>query len=222
MWLVILIREVLAAMAAMAAMLRREQFNVKPVLAALLRSRHFYDDANVASLIKSPVQLVLQAIRSLRVPAREMDVLLRGMDSMGQNLLYPPSVKGWNGGRAWINTSTVYVRQNLLIYMLTGRRHRGYRWERDGSTFDATHLIKHLRTLDGTYPVRSAVLYLLRFCLGREHPPPRPLPGQAALLEHGVGALGGFEGGILAVVLHQDGGGAVDVEVGGHEATIAV
>ena len=32
------------------------------------------------------------------------------MRSMGQDLLAPPSVKGWDGGEAWINTSTLMAR----------------------------------------------------------------------------------------------------------------
>ncbi len=39
-----------------------------------------------------------------------------------------------------------------------------------------------------------------------------PLSVQAALIEHGVGLLGGLQGGVFAVLADQDRGGAVDVE----------
>ena len=32
---------------------------------------------------------------------------------MGQDLLDPPSVKGWDGGPAWINTATLLARINF-------------------------------------------------------------------------------------------------------------
>jgi hypothetical protein len=59
---------------------------------------------------------------------------------MGQNLFEPPNVKGWDGGRAWINTSTLFVRQNVAIYLITGRRPDIYDWENDGARFDADPL----------------------------------------------------------------------------------
>jgi hypothetical protein len=33
---------------------------------------------------------------------------------MGQNLFSPPNVKGWPGGEAWINTSTLLARKQFL------------------------------------------------------------------------------------------------------------
>ena len=33
---------------------------------------------------------------------------------MGQNLFSPPNVKGWPGGEAWINASTLLARKQFL------------------------------------------------------------------------------------------------------------
>ena len=32
---------------------------------------------------------------------------------LGQELFNPPNVKGWDGGKAWISTSTLLARYNL-------------------------------------------------------------------------------------------------------------
>ena len=32
---------------------------------------------------------------------------------MGQSLFAPPNVKGWPGGKAWLNTATILARNNL-------------------------------------------------------------------------------------------------------------
>ncbi|MFM8817693.1 MAG: DUF1800 family protein, partial [Phycisphaerales bacterium] len=40
-------------------------------------------------------------------------------------LFQPPSVQGWPGGRAWINTATMVTRQNTAVYLITGRNTRG-------------------------------------------------------------------------------------------------
>lgn len=128
------------AVEAMAAELRDGQYEVAPVLAKLFRSAHFHDPANRAALIKSPVQLVVQTVRQLGTPVRQLSSLVAACDLMGQNLFEPPNVKGWDGGRAWINTSTLFVRQNVAIYLLTGKRPDIYDWENDGARFDADAL----------------------------------------------------------------------------------
>ncbi len=152
----------------LAKLFRDTNYSIKAVLKTMFTSAHFYEQENVASMIKSPIQLIIEAIRSLRTPTRNLAALVGAGDLMGQNIFYPPSVKGWPGGRTWINTSTLFVRQNLLVYLLTGRRPDAYPWEKDGSNYDAMHLIEHLRDETGAIDVEQAVVYLLRFTLGRE------------------------------------------------------
>jgi len=38
--------------------------------------------------------------------------------SLGQQLFYPPNVKGWDGGKTWINPATVFDRANAARYIL--------------------------------------------------------------------------------------------------------
>ncbi len=152
---------------ALARLLRDSRYNLKPVLRTMFKSQHFYDESNIASLIKSPVQLIVQAIRSLRTPARNLSALLEAASQMGQNLFYPPSVKGWDGGRSWINTSTLFVRQNIVIYLLTGRQPNSQPWQADGSMYDASHLIEDQRSPNGSIDIEAAARYLLHFNLGR-------------------------------------------------------
>jgi hypothetical protein len=38
---------------------------------------------------------------------------------MGESLLVPPSVAGWEGGPAWINTTTTVERTNLVLGLLS-------------------------------------------------------------------------------------------------------
>jgi uncharacterized protein (DUF1800 family) len=164
---------------------RDSDYDVRVVLRVLFMSDHFYDGANTAALIKSPIQLMVQAIRSLRTPARSLDTLLAASDLMGQSICYPPSVKGWDGGRSWINTSTLFVRQNIMIYLLTGRRPEGYEWDADGAPYDATHLIDHLPAGLGASSEEVAT-YLLRFGFGAE-----PLPERVATVKAFIDSCGG-------------------------------
>jgi len=35
------------------------------------------------------------------------------MTRMGQRLFFPPNVKGWDGGAAWLNSGTLLTRENF-------------------------------------------------------------------------------------------------------------
>ena len=40
---------------------------------------------------------------------------MTALEGLGQRLFYPPSVAGWDGGRAWLNGQTFLLRQNLSL-----------------------------------------------------------------------------------------------------------
>ena len=119
------------------------------------------------AIIKSPVQLIVQATRTLNPPQRKKMIrtLAIASDVMGQRLFAPPSVKGWDGGRTWINTSTMFIRQNTLLYLLTGQRPDAEAWEADGKTFDAISLVK-----EHTQSPKIAIKYLMSSLLNTETP----------------------------------------------------
>ena len=85
---------------------------------------------------------------------------------MGQELFHPPSVKGWEGGRKWINTSTLFVRENLLLYLMTGRDPGAKSWESGSGGWSAEPIIAHLRDLAGRDEPADIVTYLSRLTLG--------------------------------------------------------
>ena len=41
--------------------------------------------------------------------------LAQSLEELGQNMFSPPSVKGWDGGRTWLNGQTLLFRQNLAL-----------------------------------------------------------------------------------------------------------
>jgi len=158
----------------MAATMRRENYAVRPVLRELFLSEHFYDPAIGGAKIKSPVELVVGAVRSAMAPARSLGVLVDALDLMGQDLFHPPNVAGWAGGRAWINTSTLFARQNSLTYLLTGETPgRGARGRRGrGSLYEPGALTTELGA-PASDPVLLGVA-LLDHLLGEAGPEMRP------------------------------------------------
>lgn len=130
-----------AVLRQMASGLAQGNYELRPVLRRLFLSAHFYEPRFMNDQIKSPAQLVVGACRSLNTPTRDLSILNDAMDLMGQRLFHPPSVKGWEGGRAWMNTSTFYVRQNIMAFLIAGKRPQGYDATADTQKFDAMALL---------------------------------------------------------------------------------
>jgi hypothetical protein len=74
-------------------------------------------DWSVGKKVRSPIDFMVESIRSLQVTTN-LDRLAKGLDGIGQALFNPPNVKGWDGGRAWINSSTLIGRSNLIVDLL--------------------------------------------------------------------------------------------------------
>ena len=91
---------------------------LRPLLRLLFNSRAFYSSYAVGTQIKSPIQLVIGTQRMLGVESaenRDFRRLRGNLKAMGQIPLMPPNVKGWPGGRRWINTSTLFARYNTAV-----------------------------------------------------------------------------------------------------------
>jgi uncharacterized protein (DUF1800 family) len=97
---------------AVAALIRKNDFNLQPVMSVLMRSNVFFSDRAYRALVKSPVQFVVGSYQLFGI--RESDVAALGaLRRMGQILFYPPNVKGWDGGAAWLNSQTLLTRENF-------------------------------------------------------------------------------------------------------------
>jgi uncharacterized protein (DUF1800 family) len=108
---------------------RQSDYDLAALVRTLLSSRHFYSAHAFRQRVKSPVEYVLGAVRTVyRVYGEgEADyrplppqALVRRLEAMGQQLFAPPSVKGWPGGRAWLNTATLLERDNFAAALALG------------------------------------------------------------------------------------------------------
>lgn len=149
--------------------MQQARYELKPVMRKLLLSRHFYDPSVMGNKIKSPVELVVGAVRSLNTPVRNMTVIASAIDTMGQSLFMPPSVKGWDGGRAWINTSTLFTRQNTLVYMISGHTARTNDRFVDRTPYDPRALVPCMNDprIEGEPPAELVANQLMDLVLGR-------------------------------------------------------
>lgn len=159
-------REQQEALGGLASTLRSSNYQIRPMLRRLFLSEHFYQSRFMNDQVKSPVVLLVGAVRSLNTPVRDLSILADSLDLMGQNILFPPSVKGWEGGRAWINTSTLFVRQNLTAFLLTGKKPKGYDASAKTDPYDPSPLLGDLAPAQ-KQDVNAIADHFLRLCLGR-------------------------------------------------------
>jgi uncharacterized protein (DUF1800 family) len=134
--------------APLAQTLVTNNFEIKPVLEQLLQSEHFFDaddtlsdDEILGALIKSPLELSLQAITFFELPIPDpitenqkhysdfynAAVLERMLARAGMTLFYPVDVAGYSGyyqdptlNRQFFNSATIVQRYKLPQVLLTG------------------------------------------------------------------------------------------------------
>lgn len=119
----------------LAQQFRDGNWEIKPVLATLLKSEHFFDPLNQGCLIKSPLELLIGNCREFNVVfpvstdhvnAYNMWTYLRNRAAtMQQHLADPPSVSGWPAYyqapqfyEIWINADTLPKRNQFTDVMI--------------------------------------------------------------------------------------------------------
>lgn len=95
-------------------------YNITLLMRRIFESDWFYDQQNVGTRIKSPVELLAGMTRQLQLHFDEVKSSLFIQKALGQILFNPPNVAGWKGGKAWIDNSTLMIRLNLVTYLVLG------------------------------------------------------------------------------------------------------
>jgi uncharacterized protein (DUF1800 family) len=98
----------------LAAVFRGAAYEVKPLLRAMFLSDSFWAPEHRATLVKSPVDLVVGTMRTFGIQPMDYRPAALAVAVLGQNLFSPPNVKGWPGGEAWIDASTLLGRRPFI------------------------------------------------------------------------------------------------------------
>lgn len=140
--------------APLAEQLRKGGFEVKPVLATLLKSAHFHDAANQGCFIKTPLDVVAGGLRQMGIalpdgsdPLKQyalMQALVGEATRMGLEIGNPPNVAGWPEFyqipvyyEAWINSDTLPRRVQYSDKLASAK---GYGYYTDKSFLSADAL----------------------------------------------------------------------------------
>jgi hypothetical protein len=123
-----------ALASALGGFLRDNHYEIRPLVRTVLTSKAFYSPDAVGVQIKSPVQLMVGTIRMLGLQMPPGPAVESALNQMGQLPLMPPNVRGWVGGRMWINTSTLFIRYNTGVWLAGGQVPSLTRYNRQGAT----------------------------------------------------------------------------------------
>ena len=98
--------------------LYQENYNILSLMKTIFTSDWFYEEKNIGSKIKSPIELIvgIQRILPMKFDNDGVQLLLQRL--LGQLLFYPPNVAGWPGGKNWIDSSSLMLRLKIpqMIY----------------------------------------------------------------------------------------------------------
>ena len=92
------------------------KYDIREMMRFLFNSNFFKSEKCWYEKIKSPAELVTGVMRlteAVNMPRYDTFSKQLRMQYMGQTLSNPPSVEGWDGGTAWIDTGALVERMNF-------------------------------------------------------------------------------------------------------------
>jgi uncharacterized protein (DUF1800 family) len=97
---------------------------IKPVLQAIFMAPQFQEEALYFTRYAWPVEFVVRALKEVGWTGYSAGTLLSPLLNMGQQLLEPPSVAGWNLGQAWFSTGAMLNRMNWASNLASNQQFR--------------------------------------------------------------------------------------------------
>lgn len=119
-----------ALVSAVARLIRKNDFNLKPVVSTILRSNVFYSPRAYRALVKSPVEFVVGTYKAMGIGPIDLRAQA-ALNQMGQILFYPPNVAGWPGGENWLTSQTMIARQNFVASLVNSPAMQDAAWVND-------------------------------------------------------------------------------------------
>jgi uncharacterized protein (DUF1800 family) len=97
---------------AVATQFRASKYDLRTLMRAIFRSSAFTAQSNYHSLMRSPADYIVAAMRALNRPELA-PIAVRSSAGMDQVLYDPPNVAGWPSNSGWISSSSLLSRVNF-------------------------------------------------------------------------------------------------------------
>lgn len=99
---------------------RDRKYNLRELCHRYFSSSVFHHPAYRANYIKSPIHYQLGLLQDLQLDVAPVArATLAPLRQMGQQPFNPPNVRGWVGGKLWINSSTLAARRLFVQSLFT-------------------------------------------------------------------------------------------------------
>jgi uncharacterized protein (DUF1800 family) len=100
----------------------QNQFEMRPVLRAVLMSPELWDSGSYFSRYAWPVEFVVRAIKEIGWRGFSVNDALPALANMGQTLYDPPDVAGWDLGTPWFSTGAMLARMNFAATLTSNQK----------------------------------------------------------------------------------------------------
>ncbi len=107
----------------LANVMRENNYEFKPVLSTMLKSEFFHSEEIRGAKIKSSIEFLVAPFREFNLSDPDYTYLRQGSTVLQQVLFNPPDVKGWEGQRKWISTTTYPYRNIYTDSIVTGTKY---------------------------------------------------------------------------------------------------
>jgi uncharacterized protein (DUF1800 family) len=156
----------------LAEALRKSDYDISVPVKMILSSRHFFSEYAYRQKMKSPIEFCIGIGRMFGTsPNGGMVIspysLIPALELMGQQLYSPPNVKGWEGGKAWLNTSTVLARHNFINDLIRGGLSKSTT-ELTGASFATAPDPLRILRMEGIDEPEKIVDFVIQLCLADE------------------------------------------------------
>ncbi|MBP6024809.1 DUF1800 domain-containing protein [Ferruginibacter sp.] len=91
----------------------QSDYDIKKLLEDIFTADWFYEEKNIGTKIKSPIELLAGIRRLLPMEMENDQAQILFQKTLGQILFYPPNVAGWPGGKTWIDSSSLMLRLRI-------------------------------------------------------------------------------------------------------------
>ncbi len=98
---------------------RQRNYDITWLLHTIFASWIFNSEDALRQRVAAPVEWMVSLLRGLEGNASPQE-LAEMSQRLGQTLFYPPSVKGWDGGSNWLDSTRFLHRQNLTFELTSG------------------------------------------------------------------------------------------------------
>ena len=100
----------------LAAIFLESNFDLATLMRTLYSSEHFYDAANLSTIIEGPLEHLLITYNEVGIEINGLSVFAvwAAAGEQGQKIFEPVDVAGWPGNRSWINTTSIVARQRIV------------------------------------------------------------------------------------------------------------